>query len=136
MTHKLFVNLAVKDLARSVQFFKALGFEFDPKFTDENATCMIVNEGAYAMLLVEKFFQTFTKKTIVDSTKQAEAILALSVDSRAAVDAFADKALASGGSRANDPQDHGFMYARSFQDPDGHIFEVFFMDQTAFAKQS
>jgi predicted lactoylglutathione lyase len=131
MAHKIFVNLAVKDLNKTIEFFKQLGFEFNPKFTDENATCMIVNDGAYVMLLVEKFFQGFTKKALADSTKQIEAIMALSADSRQAVDAFADKALKIGGTEANPPQDHGFMYGRSFQDLDGHVWEVFYMDESA-----
>ena len=127
----LFPNLAVRDLDRSVAFFTELGFTFDPRFTDETATAMIVNEQAVVMLLVESRFKDFTKKALVDSTKQTEAIIALSAESREDVDSFADKALAAGGSRANDPMDLGFMYGRSFEDPDGHLWEIFWMDPAA-----
>lgn len=129
MPRQLFVNLPVKDLERSVRFFTALGFEFNPQFTDENATCMIIGSDCYAMLLVEPFFATFTDKAIVDSTSQVEVINAIGLDSREAVDAMADKALEVGGSAFAEPKDYGFMYQRSFQDPDGHLWEVFHMDQ-------
>jgi predicted lactoylglutathione lyase len=128
---KLFVNLAVRDLDRAVAFFTELGFEFDSRFTDETATCMLIGEDAYAMLLVRERFQDFTKKEIADPAAQTEAILALSADSREDVDALVDTALASGGSPANDPMELGFMYGRSFQDPDGHQWEVFWMDPVA-----
>jgi predicted lactoylglutathione lyase len=131
MNRKLFVNIAVADLGRAVDFFTGLGFEFDPRFTDESATCMLIGEDAYAMLLVNERFQDFTKKELVDSKTQTEAILALSADSREEVDDFAEKALAGGGRPANDPMDMGFMYSRSFQDPDGHLWEVFWMDPAA-----
>jgi hypothetical protein len=124
----LFPNLAVKDLDRSVAFFTGLGFTFDERFTDETATAMIVNEQAVVMLLTESKFKEFTKKDLVDSRTQTETILALSADSREDVDAFADKALASGGSPANEPMELDFMYGRSFQDPDGHQWEIFWMD--------
>lgn len=127
MPRQLFVNLPVKDLDRSVKFFTALGFEFNPQFTDENATCMLIGSDCYAMLCVEKFFSTFTDKRIADTARSAEVINAIGLDSREEVDAMADKALASGGSKFNDPKDYGFMYGRSFQDPDGHLWEVFHM---------
>jgi predicted lactoylglutathione lyase len=127
----LFPNLAVKDLDRSVAFFTELGFTFDERFTDDTATAMIVNEQAVVMLLTEPKFKDFTKKELVDSQTHTETILALSADSREDVDAFADKALASGGSPANDPMELGFMYGRSFQDPDGHQWEIFWMDPAA-----
>jgi len=125
---KIFVNLAVKDLGKSVDFFTELGFAFDPRFTDEHATCMIVSEEAFVMLLVEHRFQDFTEKQIVDSTTHTEAILALSAESREGVDELAEKALAVGGKPANDPMEYGFMYGRSFQDLDGHLWEVMWMD--------
>jgi len=128
---KIFVNLAVRDLKRSVDFFTKLGFTFNPKFTDENATCMIVNDDAYVMLLVEPFFKTFTKRQICDTKAQTEGLFALSADSRAAVDEMVKTAVAAGGSYAVDPQDHGFMYGWSFYDPDGHHWEVFWMDPQA-----
>ena len=128
---QIFVNLPVKDLKASVAFFTELGFTFNPKFTDDNATCMEIGENIFAMLLLEKFFQTFTRKPVADATTATEAIIALSVDSRESVDELVDKALAAGASTPNDPQDHGFMYVRSFGDPDGHHWEIFHMDESA-----
>jgi uncharacterized protein len=127
----IFPNLAVKDLERSKAFFAGLGFEFDPRFTDENATAMIVNEHASVMLLREEFFKGFTSKEVVDSTQQIEAMIALSAASSEDVDAFCDKALDSGGSAAGEPMENDFMYGRSFDDPDGHHWEVFWMDMEA-----
>ncbi len=131
MAPKLFVNLPVKDLDETVRFFTALGFEFNPTFTDENATCMIVSEEAFVMLLVKARFKDFTKKEITDSTTHTEAILAVSAESREAVDEFAETALAAGAQPANDPMDLGFMYGRSFHDLDGHLWEVMWMDPSA-----
>ena len=128
---KLFVNLAVEDLDRSVAFFTGLGFEFDARFTDSSATCMLVGEDAYFMLLVKDRFADFTSNELCDPRTHTEGIFALSAESREGVDELADKALASGGSPAAGPQDHGFMYGRSFRDPDGHHFEVFWMDMEA-----
>ena len=131
MARKIFVNLAVEDLDRSVEFFTKLGFSFDPRFIDETATCIIVSDEAFVMLLVESKFREFTKKELADPSTQTEAILALSAESREAVDELADKALAIGGSPANDPTDYGFMYGRSFQDLDGHLWELIWMDPSA-----
>ena len=131
MPTQIYVNLPVKDLDRSVGFFRQLGYGFDPKFTDHNATCMIVGENIFVMLLVEKFFQTFTSKVIADASRTTEAIVCLSADSRAAVDALVDKALAAGGTASGEVQDHGWMYGRSFQDLDGHLWEVVHMDLNA-----
>lgn len=128
---KLFVNLPVRDLQRSVEFFTKLGFGFDARFTDANATCMPIGEDAYAMLLVEARFKDFTKRAISDARERTEAILAVSVDSRAEVDELHRIALASGGSAAMPPMDHGFMYNQSFYDPDGHHWELFWMDPGA-----
>ncbi len=130
-SRKLFVNLGVKDLGRAVDFFTELGFSFNPLFTDETATSMIVNDEAFVMLLVEDKLQDFTKKELADPASQTEAILAVSVESREAVDDFADQALAAGGSPANDPMDLGFMYSRSFHDLDGHLWEVMWMSPEA-----
>lgn len=127
----IFVNLAVKDLERSRRFFGSLGYTFNPQFSDENAACLVISDTIYAMLLKEAFFRSFTPKELVDATTATEAILTLSVDSRAEVDELADKALAAGGSAARDPEDQDYMYTRSFQDPDGHIWEVFHMDEEA-----
>ena len=128
---KMFVNLAVRDLQRSVDFFTKLGFTFNPKFTDENATCMVVNDDAYVMLLVEPFFKTFTKRQICDTKTQTEGLFALSAASREDVDRLVKTAVGAGGSYAVDKQDHGFMYGWSFYDPDGHHWEVFWMDENA-----
>ena len=128
MARQLFVNLPVRNLDTSVEFFSALGFTFNPDFTDENATCMIVNDGAYVMLLVEAYFKTFTSKGIADTTGATEAIMTYSVESREAVDEMVRQALTSGGTPSQEAQDYGFMYTHSFQDPDGHQWEVMWMD--------
>lgn len=128
---KLFVNVAVEDLERSVEFFTKLGFSFDPRFTDETATCMLIGEDAHAMLLTHQRFADFTTKETADATAATEAILAFSVDSRAEVDSLADTALAAGATSKREPMDLGFMYQRSFDDPDGHHWEVFWMDPKA-----
>lgn len=133
-SRKMFVNLAVRDLDRSIAFFKQLGFEFDPRFTDEQGSCMIVSDEAFVMLLVQDRFKDFTKKDLADPTAQTEAILALSAESREQVDELAEKALAAGGSPANDPIEMDFMYGRSFQDPDGHLWELIWMDMSSVPK--
>jgi uncharacterized protein len=135
MPTRIFVNLPVKDLDRSIDFFTELGFSFDSRFTDERAACLLIGENIYAMLLVEPFFKTFTQKDVVDATKGTEAIVALGVDSRERVDELAEKALAAGGRPGNDTHDEGGMYARSFQDPDGHLWEVLYMDPSAVSEQ-
>ena len=135
MITNIFVNLPVKDLNKTVEFFTKLGFTFNPQFTDENATCMIVGKDVFVMLLVEKFFKTFTKKEISDTTKNTEAIVALSAQSREEVDQMMDKVLGAGGREARDPQDHGWMYGRSFEDINGHLWEIFYMDETAIKKE-
>ena len=128
-THKMFVNLPVRDLKRSVDFFTKLGFAFNPKFTDANSTCMIVGEDSFVMLLVEPFFKTFTRRQLCETRTHTEALIAISVDSRAEVDRLVKTAVGAGGAHAVDPQDHGFMYGWSFYDPDGHHWEVFWMDE-------
>ncbi|MRG96264.1 VOC family protein [Polyangium spumosum] len=130
----LFVNIAVKNLDRSVGFFTKLGFTFNQQFTDETATCMIVNEQACVMLLVESKFQGFTKKQICDTSTSNEAAICFSCESREEVDRMVEIALANGGSRAMPPQDHGFMYFASFYDIDGHHWEVMWMDPAAVQK--
>lgn len=131
MSRLLFLNLPVKDLDASVAFFTQLGFAFNPKFTDESATCMIVNEQAYVMLLVQPRFADFTTKPLADAHATTGSIACVSADSREAVDAFADAALGAGAAPAKDPQDYGFMYSRSFADLDGHHWEVMWMDPEA-----
>jgi uncharacterized protein len=125
---KLFVNIQVKDLQRSMDFFARLGFTFNRQFTDDKAACMIVSDDAYFMLLIEPFFRSFTKRQPADAHKQTEAMFALSCSSRAEVDEIVRKAIDAGGSHAMDPQDHGFMYGWSFYDLDGHHWEVLWMD--------
>ena len=127
-SRKLFVNLAVGDLKKSMDFFAKLGFGFDPKFTDDKAACMIISEEAYVMLLGEPFFRTFTKREPCDTSRHTEGLFALSCASRAEVDEMVKTAVAAGGKHAMDPQDHGFMYGWSFYDLDGHHWEVLWMD--------
>lgn len=132
---QIFVNLPVKDLKRSVDFFTKVGFEFNVNFTDESATCMIIGDNIYAMLLVEDRFQSFISKKISNAADTAEVIVALSVDSREQVDLIVQAALDAGAKPYNDPQDHGFMYGWSFQDPDDHLWEVSYMDLSSFPTQ-
>ena len=131
---QIFVNLPVKDLERSIKFFTKVGFTFNPQFTSEDATCMIIGENIFAMLLKEKSFRTFTNKEISDAHKATELITALSVGSREEVDELAGNAIAAGGIAYMEPQDHGWMYLRRFEDPDGHQWEIFFMDMSAMPK--
>ena len=131
MATQIFVNLPVKYLSKSVAFFTSLGFTFDSKFTDENATCMIVGENIFVMLLVESFFKTFTAKEICDAKKSTEVLVCLSCESRQNVDEFVSKAVAAGGTSPRKPQDHGFMYQHGFEDVDGHIWELIYMEPSA-----
>jgi uncharacterized protein len=132
MAKQIFVNLPVKDLDRSVAFFTALGFTFNPMFTDENATCMIVAGDIYVMLLVQPFFQTFTPKPLCDAHAQTEVLVCLGVENRAEVDDLVAKALAAGGKTPNPAKDYGFMYQHGFEDLDGHLWELAYMDLAAF----
>ena len=131
MSRKIFVNLPIRNMERSQAFFKALGFSFNPQFTNEQGACMVIAEDIFAMLLVEPFFQTFTKKPIADAMKTTEVLVCLSCESRAEVDEMVRKAVAAGGTTPNPPQDHGFMYGHGFQDLDGHIWELAYMDLNA-----
>jgi predicted lactoylglutathione lyase len=131
MATQIFVNLPVKDLPRSVTFFTALGYRFDPKFTDQNATCMIVADNIFVMLLVEKFFRSFTTKEVADARHTTEVLVCLSADSREAIDALVAKALAAGGSTPMPAKDYGFMYQHGFEDPDGHLWELVYMNPDA-----
>ncbi|ALI34862.1 Glyoxalase-like domain protein [Candidatus Nitrosocosmicus oleophilus] len=131
MTTKIFVNLPVKDLNRAVEFFTKLGFKFNPQFTDKNATCMIISEDIFVMLLVEEFFKTFTKKEICNTSKNIEAIIALSAESRENVDEMINKAIEAGGIEPRKPQDHGWMYDRAFEDIDGHLWEITYMNKSS-----
>ena len=132
MATKIFVNLPVKDLQRSMDFFTHLGFGFNLQFTDEKAACLVIHEGSiYAMLITEEFFKTFTKKPITDATKNTEVLIALDAESRGEVDTMIRKAVEAGGSLYMEAQDHGWMYGHSFADPDGHQWEVLYMDESA-----
>lgn len=133
MNTKIFVNLPVHHLQKSITLFKQLGFQFNPQFTDETATCMIVSDDIYIMLLTHEKFKTFTPNPICDAKKSTEVLVCLSMESRAAVDAIVSKALKAGGNTYSEPQDHGFMYAHGFQDLDGHIWEVMYMEPDAIS---
>ena len=135
MTNQIFVNLPVENLSITVEFFKKLGFSFNPQFTDENATCMIISDNIFVMLLVEKFFKTFTNKEICDTTKDTEMIIALSAESRQKVDEMIRSVVEAGGKEYREPQDHGWMYGRSFEDINGHLWEIIYMDEEALRKQ-
>ncbi len=132
-SRQIFVNLSVRDLPRSIDFFKKLGFTFNPKFTDEKAACMVVNGNAYVMLLTQAFFKSFTKREICNTGTHTEGLFAFSCSSREQVDDLGHRAVEAGGSYAGEPMDHGFMYSRSFYDPDGHHWELFWMDPKAAA---
>jgi predicted lactoylglutathione lyase len=128
---KIFVNLPVKDLKKSLEFFTKLDFTFNPQFTDETAACMIVSEDIFVMLLTEDKFKTFTPKAICDATKSTEVLVCLSAESRDNVNDMVHKAIAAGGTTYSEPQDHGFMYGHGFQDLDGHIWELIHMEPSA-----
>jgi predicted lactoylglutathione lyase len=130
-SRKLFVNLPVRDLKKSKDFFGALGFTFNPQFTDDNAACMVLSEDGFVMLLQEPYFKTFTTRAIADARQQTGGIYALSCTSRADVDDLLKKALAAGGATAMPSKDYGFMYSNSFYDLDGHHWEVLWMDPSA-----
>lgn len=135
MVNKIFVNMPVKDLALSMDFFAKLGFTFNAQLTDENAACMVIGDNIFAMLLTEEFFQTFTTKEIANTQETTEALLALSVESPEEVDERIEQALLAGGSESREVQDQGFMYSRGFEDLDGHLWEVFYMDEKAAAER-
>lgn len=128
MATKIFINLPVKNLQASIDFFTGLGYTFNPQFTDENATCMIVSENIFVMLLVEKYFQTFTKKKVADAKSVTEVLIALDAPSREAVTEMVSKAKSLGGTIYDEPKDHGWMYQHSFADLDGHQWEIGYMD--------
>ena len=125
MATKIFVNLPVNDLKKSMDFFTKLGYSFNPQFTDEKAACMIIAEDSFVMLLKKDFFKTFTKKEIVDAKRSTEVLIALSADSKEDVNKYLDKALSIGAKEAREPEDHGFMFGRSFEDLDGHTWEIY-----------
>ncbi len=131
MHKQIFVNLPVRDVPRTKAFYASLGFSFEPKFSNDNALCMVVGENIFAMLLHVDFFKTFTKKPVADARECTEVLTCLSCESRAEVDGLVAKALAAGGKAPNPVQDHGFMYGHGFEDPDGHLWELVYMDPNA-----
>jgi len=135
MATKIFVNLPVSSLKKSMEFFTSLGFKFNAQFTDETAACMVVSDDIFVMLLTKPKFKSFTPKEICDATKSTEVLVCLSTESRQQVDELVRKAVAAGGKRHQEPQDHGFMYGHGFQDLDGHIWELAYMEPGAI-KQS
>lgn len=130
MVKQIFVNLPVKDLDKAKEFWTKLGFSFNPQFTDQNAAALILGENIFAMLIVPSFFTRFTKKEIADAFKTTETINAISLDSKQDVDSIMEKALAAGAKETRAAEDHGWMYGRSFEDPDGHQWEPVYMDIT------
>lgn len=136
MPTKIFINLPVKELKRSISFFTQLGFSFNQQFTDDKAACLIINDGSiYAMLLTEPMFKTFTKKEIADASKTTEVLIAIDTGSREQVDEMVKKAVEAGGSIYAEPADHGWMYQHSFADPDGHQWEILYMDESKLPQQ-
>jgi predicted lactoylglutathione lyase len=131
MSTQIFVNLPVKNVERTRAFYSALGYQFNPQFSNESALCMVVSDTIFVMLLAEPFFQTFTAKPIANAHESTEVLVCLSCASRAEVDGLVAKAVAAGGRTPRAAQDHGFMYGHGFEDPDGHIWELVFMDPNA-----
>ncbi|UOQ48573.1 glyoxalase/bleomycin resistance/extradiol dioxygenase family protein [Gracilibacillus caseinilyticus] len=126
-----FLNLSVKDINKATHFYKELGFEINPQFSDETTSCVIIGENIFAMIMVEERFKSFTKKEIVDTNIAAEAIFCISTESREQDDEIVNKALSIGGAPYNEAQDHGFVYIWGFEDLDGHLWEVAYMDKSA-----
>lgn len=134
-SENIFINLSVKDLNKSTKFFKEIGFEFNRQFSDETTSCMIINNNIYAMMMIEERFKGFSKKEVVDTTISAEAIFCLQAESRNQVDELVNKALSSGGKSYSEPIDHGFMYIWGFQDVDGHLWEIAYMDESTMNQE-
>ena len=131
MARMIFVNLPIETMERSQKFFRALGFDFNPQFTDDKGACCVISDTIFVMLLVKPFFQGFTDKPLADARKSTEVIVCLSCDSRAEVDSLVKKAVAAGGTAPRAAKDHGFMYQHGFEDPDGHVWELAWMDPEA-----
>lgn len=134
MSRKIFVNLPVKNLKKSMDFFTKVGFKNNPQFTDDTAACMVASEHIFVMLLTEPKFRSFAPKPIADATKTTGVLIALSYDSKDQVNEVVRLATSNGGSTYAEPKDYGFMYQHGFQDPDGHIWEIFWMDPAAVNK--
>ncbi|MBI3773462.1 MAG: VOC family protein [Gammaproteobacteria bacterium] len=128
MSRQIYVNVPVKDLARSKAFFSNLGFSFKSQFTNDVAACLVVSDNSFVMLLTEQFFQTFTSKAISNAKDSTEVLICLSCESRAEIDDLVRKAVNAGGSAPRSPQDHGFMYSHGFEDVDGHIWELIYIE--------
>jgi uncharacterized protein len=136
MAEQIFVNLPIKDVNKSKEFFTELGFEYNPQFSNENALCMKIGKNIYAMLLVEKFFKTFTAdKGISDATKSTEVLIAIDAESREEVDSLIEKVEKAGGKEFRKVSDHGWMYGRAFEDLDGHVWEILFMDESKMPEE-
>lgn len=135
MATKIFVNLPVKDLQKTKDFFVMLGFEFNAQFSDDTGACMIVSEDAYVMLLTHPKFKEFAPQPIANANESTEVLVALSCESRAKVDEMVAQAVVAGGRIYSKPKDYGFMYGHSFQDLDGHVWELFYMDPSAVKPQ-
>ncbi len=134
MSRLIFINLPVKDLQRSMAFFKALGFDHNPQFSDETGACIVISDIIHVMILTEEKFATFSPNPISDARSATEVLNALSCSSREEVDELVRKAVAAGGNTYAEPRDHGFMYGHGFQDPDGHIWEIYWMDMSAIPR--
>ena len=132
MSKQIFINLPVADLAKAKDFYTSIGHSINPKFSDDNAACVVISDSIYVMLLVHPFFQGFTSKAICNTATHIEALLALSAEDRDGVDTLMDKVLAAGGKEPSPARDLGFMYQRTFEDLDGHTWEIFYMDEAAF----
>lgn len=133
---KIFINLPVTDLQRSMAFYEKLGFANNPQFTDKNAACMVISEHNYVMLLTHEFFKTFAVKPLADATKSTGVLIAISRESKADVDKMVEAAKAAGGREPRPVQDMGFMYGRAFEDPDGHTWEPNWIDPATLQQQS
>lgn len=125
-----YINLPIKDIEQTEEFFSALGFDFNPEFSDDDALCMVVEENIYVMFIIERRFKDFTKKNIADAKKVTECINTFTVDTKEKVDEFMENVLDAGGKETRKPEDHGWMYGRSFEDPNGHIWEIFYIDSS------
>ena len=136
MSTLIFVNLPVKDLERSKQFYTGLGYQLNPQFTDDKAACVVISETIYVMVLLEEFFKTFTPKPVGDARQATQTIVSLTAESREGVDKMIELAVAAGGRIYRETMDRGWMYERGFEDPDGHLWEVFYMDVEAAKKAS
>jgi uncharacterized protein len=135
MARQIFINLPTKNLQTTARFFSKLGFRFNPQFSDENAQCMIISDDIYVMFLTESYFRSFTKKDIPDTATSAGAIYSLTAESREAVDDFMQRCIQEGGRDVSQPQTWDFMHTRTFEDPDGHLWEIFYMDMTKVANE-